>query len=137
MHKRFLILATGYFVVTMAVAYPWHIMLFHEKYQAMGAFTRGQPIMALGITAVVIQGIVFAYLYPLYYRTFGGGSPVKRGIQFGLKFGAIVWSVMVFATAAKFAIEPVVDFVAYGTVFQLLQFLAVGSAVGLLHGRSQ
>lgn len=136
MTKKFFFSIAGYFVATMAVAYPWHMLLFHEKYVAMGAFTRGEPIMAFGITAILLQAIVFTYFYPLYYRHKGGGHPVRRGIEFGLLMGLTVYSVMVFATAAKFSIEPVQDFLLYGTAFQLLQFLLVGSVIGLIHGRN-
>ena len=44
---------------------------------------------------------------------------------------------MVFATAAKFNIEPVIDFVALGTVFQLIQYVFVGIVIGLIYGRTQ
>jgi hypothetical protein len=133
--KRFWISVLAYFVITMAVAYPWHMLMFHDKYVAMGAFTRGDPIMPFGMLAVFLQGIVFAYFYPLYYRHRGGGSPAVRGIQFGLFLGLTVWTVMVPATAAKFAIAPVLDFVVLGTVFQLIQFTLIGIALGLIHGR--
>ena len=134
MNKKFLFAVVAYFVVTMATAYPWHILLFHEKYVVMGALTRGEPIMPFGMTAVVLQAVVFAWFYPLFYRHVGGGSPVIRGIQFGLFLGITVWSVMVFATAAKFAIEPVMDFVLLGTAFQFIQFTLVGAAIGLVYG---
>lgn len=136
MTKKFVLSVLGYFVATMAVAYPWHMVLFHEKYMAMGAFTRGEPIMAFGIVAILLQGIVFAYFYPLYYRHKGGGHPVRRGIEFGLFMGLTVYTVMVFATAAKFSIEPVGDFIMYGTAFQLIQYLAVGTVIGLIQGRN-
>jgi hypothetical protein len=136
MNKTFFLSVAAYFVITMAVAYPWHMLLFHEKYVAMGAFTRGEPIMAFGILAIILQGIVFAYFYPLFYRHVGGGVPVFRGIQFGLFLGLTIWTVMVFATAAKFAIEPVIDFVILGTVFQFIQFSLTGGAIGLIMGRT-
>lgn len=136
MNKKFFLSVAAYFVITMAVAYPWHMLLFHEKYIAMGAFTRGEPIMAFGILAIILQGIVFAYFYPLFYRHVGGGAPVFRGIQFGLFLGLTIWTVMVFATAAKFAIEPVIDFVILGTVFQFIQFSLTGGAIGLIMGRT-
>ena len=132
MNKKFLQAVMAYFVVTMAVAYPWHVMLFHEKYQAMGAMTRAQPIMPFGMAAVLVQAIVFAYFYPLYRQRHTGG-PVRTGIQFGLFLGITVWSVMVLATTAKFEIEPVLDFVVLGTVFQLIQFVLVGAAIGLVY----
>ena len=49
--------------------------------------------------------------------------------------GLMVWTVMVFATAAKFQIEPVWTFVLYGTIFSFLQFVVTGVALGLIYGR--
>ncbi len=135
MTKRFALATVGYVVASFALAAPWHLMLFHEKYVAMGAFSRGEPIMPFGVLAMVLQGIVFAYFYPLFYRHKGGGHPVFRGIQFSLFMGLTVWTVMVLATAAKFKIEPVVDFVLLGTAFQLLQFILVGAVIGLIYGK--
>lgn len=40
------------------------------------------------------------------------------------------------ATAAKFEIEPVKDFVLYGTVFQLLQFLLVDFVFGFIYRKA-
>lgn len=136
LNKKFIFSVVGFFVVTMAIAYPWHMLLFHEKYLAMGAFTRGEPIMPFGILAIILQGIVFAYFYPLFYKHKNGGHPILRGIQFSLFMGLTVWTVMVFATAAKFHIEPVIDFVLFGTVFQIIQFTLVGVAIGLIYGKS-
>lgn len=135
-NRKFMFAVVGYFVVTMVVAYPWHMLLFHDVYMAMGAFTRLEPIMPFGISAIILQGIVFAYFYPLFYKHKNGGNPVLRGTQFCLFMGLTVWSVMVLATVAKFNIEPVFDFVLFGTVFQLIQFTLVGILVGLIYGKS-
>lgn len=135
MSKKFALAVVGYVVASFALAAPWHLVLFHDKYVAMGAFSRGEPIMAFGVLAMVLQGIVFAYFYPLFYRHKGGGHPVFRGIQFSLFMGLTVWTVMVLATAAKFKIEPVIDFVLLGTAFQFLQFILVGVVIGLIYGK--
>jgi len=135
MNKRFFVAVTVYFVLTMATAYPWHILLFHDEYVSMGAMTRGEPIMPFGMAAVLLQGIVFAYFYPLFYKHKGGGHPIARGIEFSLFLGLTVWTVMVLATAAKFQIEPVARFVAFGTAFQALQFTVVGAGIGSVYGR--
>lgn len=136
LRKRFLLSTGAYVVLGMAVGVLWHLVLFHEKYEAMGAFSRGEPIMAFGLLAMVLQGAVFSYFYPLFYRHKGGGHPTVRGIQFTLLMGITVWTVMVFATAAKFEIEPVMDFVVMGTVFQAIQYVITGSAIGWIYGRS-
>jgi hypothetical protein len=134
MSRKFWLAILAYFVVTMATAYPWHMVLFHDKYVAMGAFTRPEPVMPFGITAILLQAVVFSWFYPLFLRHVGGGNPAMRGIQFGLFMGLTVWSVMVFATAAKFVIEPKLDFLLYGTVFQFIQFVLVGAAIGIIYG---
>lgn len=135
MNRRFWLSVVAYFVVTMAVAYPWHMLLFHEQYLAMGAFTREAPVMAFGMTAILLQAIVFSTLLPMFLEYKGGERPILRSVQFSLFLGLTVYSVMVFATAAKFQIEPKMDFILYGSVFQVLQFLLVGLALGLVHRR--
>jgi hypothetical protein len=136
MSKKFALATIGYVVVSFALAAPWHLVWFHDKYIAMGAFTRGDPIMPFGVLAMVLQGVVFAYFYPLFYRHKREGHPVVRGIQFSLFMGLTVWTVMVLATAAKFKIEPVIDFVAFGTAFQILQFILVGLTIGMIYGKN-
>ncbi len=131
--KRFALATLSYFVITLLWAYPWHIIWFHERYAELGAITRAEPIVPLGMVAIIIQGVVIAYLYPFYYR---GGNPVLAGIKFSLIIGLMVYTVMGFATAAKIHIEPVSSFLAYHTVFQLIQFIATGAALGAIYGKT-
>ena len=122
-----------YFVLTMAWAYPWHILWFHDQYVSWGAITRDHPIMPLGISAIIIQGLVIGYLFPYYYR---GGNSFKEGVKFALIIGLMVYTAMGFATAAKFKIEPVVDFLSYHTVFQTIQFVLAGLGLGVVYRES-
>lgn len=133
MKKAFFMSVYGCFIVTMIVAVVWHLIIFHDKYVEMGAFTRIDPIMPLGMIAVILQGFVFAYLYPAYLKFTGRESTALRGIVYSLIMGINVWTVMVFATAAKFKIEPVFDFILLGTLFQLLQYVLVGATIGTIH----
>ncbi|MCZ6837204.1 MAG: DUF1761 domain-containing protein [Planctomycetota bacterium] len=128
---RYVLAVISYFVITMAIAYPWHMIWFHDEYVQMKAFTRAEPIIPLGMLAILIQGVVMAYFYPLFYR---GGRPLIQGIKFGLLIGLMVYSVMGFATAAKMDINPIPTFLAYHTVFQALQFIATGAAIGIIFG---
>lgn len=129
--KRLGLFTVAYFLITMAWAYPWHIIWFHDLYESWGAITREHPIMPLGIAAVLIQGIVIGYFYPFYYR--GEGRPILQGIKFNLIIGLLIYTVMGFATAAKIQIEPVTDFLIYHTVFQTIQFVMTGAALGLIY----
>ena len=133
MNIKKLVLATiSYVLLSLAIAYPWHMVWFHDLYVEMGAFTRLEPIIPLGMLAMVIQGFVLAYLYPFYYR---GGQPAVEGIKFTLIAGLLIYTVMGFATAAKIDINPVSTFLIYHSLFQFIQFILTGSVLGLIYGR--
>jgi len=129
--KKFGLFVIAYFVITMGWAYPWHMIWFHDLYAGWGAFQRAEPIIPLGMAAILVQGAVIAYLYPYYSK--GAGNPVLRGIRFNLIVGLMTYSAMGFATAAKFNIDPVAPFLAYHTVFQAIQFTLTGAALGLIY----
>ncbi|MCL4677619.1 MAG: DUF1761 domain-containing protein [Alphaproteobacteria bacterium] len=129
---KFIAATLSYVVLSMALAFPWHMVLFLEVYMEMGAMTRAEPIIALGFFSMILQGMVIAYFYPFYYR---GGHPVFQGVKFSLIIGLLVYSVMGFATAAKMDINPVSTFLLYHTAFQFLQFTITGAALGLIYGR--
>ncbi|MBL4762377.1 MAG: DUF1761 domain-containing protein [Gammaproteobacteria bacterium] len=116
----------------MAVAYPWHMVWFHDLYAAMGAYTRHEPNIPLGMLSMLIQGIVIAYLYPFFYQA---GTPVIQGIKFSMIIGFIVYSVMGFAMAAKMNINPISTYLLYNLAFQFIQSLLTGTALGLIYGK--
>lgn len=128
-----MLLATiSYVVLTMAVAYPWHMIWFHELYEGMGAYTRPEPNILLGMLSMLMQGVVIAYLYPFYYQA---GNPVIQGIKFSIIVGAIVYSVMGFAMAAKIDINPISTYLLSNLAFQFIQFVLTGAVLGLIYGK--
>ncbi|MEJ2694236.1 MAG: hypothetical protein P8166_14645, partial [Candidatus Thiodiazotropha sp.] len=127
--KKIGLFVVVYFAITMSWAYPWHLIWFHDLYVSWGAMQRADPIISLGIVAILIQGAVIGYLYPFYYK---GGSPILQGIKFNLIIGLMTYTAMGFATAAKFDIEPVSHFLMFHTLFQAVQFTLTGAALGLI-----
>ncbi len=130
--KKIILATASYVVLTMAVAFPWHMIWFHDLYLEMGAYTRAEPSIPLGMTAMLVQGIIIAYLYPFYYRD---GNPLVQGIKFSLIVGAVIYSVMGFAMAAKIDINPISTFLLYSLIFQCIQFVLTGAALGLIYGK--
>lgn len=120
-----------YFVITMAWAYPWHMLFFHDLYTSWGAFQREEPIMQLGVAAILIQGVVISFLYEQI--THRSGNTYLKAIKFNLVIGLMTYTAMGFATAAKFQIEPVTDFLIYHTLFQFIQFTLTGAALGWVY----
>jgi len=122
----------SYVVLTMAVAYPWHMIWFHDLYVNLGAYTRAEPIIPLGMLSMLVQGIVIAYLYPFFYR---GGDPIVQGVIFSLIVGLVVYSVMGFAMAAKVDINPISTYLVYNAIFQFIQYLVTGIVLGIIYGK--
>jgi hypothetical protein len=131
-YKKIALATLSYVVLSMLIAFPWHMIWFHDLYEKMGAVTRAEPIVPLGMLSMLIQGAVIAYLYPFWYK---GGHPVFQGIKFSFIAGLLIYTVMGFATAAKMNIEPVSTFLIYHTAFQAIQFTLTGAALGLIYGR--
>jgi hypothetical protein len=130
--KKIIMATLSYVVLTMAIAYPWHLMWFHDLYIELGAYTRATPSIPLGILSMLVQGVVIAYLYPFYYRS---GNPTLNGVTFSLMMGFVVYSVMGFAMAAKVDINPISTYLTYNAVFQFIQYVVTGIALGLIYGR--
>ncbi|MCF6254979.1 MAG: DUF1761 domain-containing protein [Gammaproteobacteria bacterium] len=130
--KKIVLASISYVLITMAIAYPWHMVWFHDLYEGMGAYTRPEPSIPLGMLSMLVQGVVIAYLYPTFYK---GGNPIIQGIKFSIIIGAIVYSVMGFAMGAKIDINPVSTYLLYNLIFQFIQFVSTGAILGLIYGK--
>jgi hypothetical protein len=131
--KTFVLAVMGYVVVTFVIAAGWHLVLFKGLYDQLGIFTRKEPVIPLGIISMVMQGLVLAYLYPLFFR---GGRPVKEGLKFGLLMGILMASVAVFAEAGKQQVNSLMIWLAFESVYYLLQFSIVGMIIAGIYGRN-
>lgn len=132
--NKFVLTVAAYVVLSMCVAVPWHLIWFKDLYHQMGAIGRENPIIALGMLSMLMQGIVIAYLYPKLQEN---RSPIVEGVRINFILGALVYSVMGPATVAKYQIEPVATFLLYHTAFQSIQFAVTGAAIGLIQGRKK
>ncbi len=130
--KRFLLASAAYVVMVMVIATAWHIGLFKDVYA--DARIREQPLFHLGIASIVIRALVVAYVYPLCSLS---GSPVARGLKFGLLTGLLLGSYGVLAEAGKYDVGPVPTFLFYEGAFFAIQYSLVGIAVGLIYGQTQ
>lgn len=130
--KRFVLAFAAYIVIVMVIATVWHLVLFKDVYAA--ARMREQPLFHLGIASMVIQALIVAYLYPRLSLT---GTPVTRGLKFGLLTGLLLGSYGVLAEAGKYDVGPVSTFLFWEGVFFILQYSVVGITVGLIYGQTQ
>ena len=63
MSTRYFLASGAYIVVTFILGFVWHLVLFKATYQRLGIFSRiDDPIIPLGLTAMIFQGLILAYL---------------------------------------------------------------------------
>ena len=117
--KKTIIAALGYLLITFPLGYTWHLVLFKNAYEALGVYTRSQPIIPLGILSMLIQGPILAYLYP---RWRGGGPRLSSAFKFCLLMGLFFASGTVIALAAKSQIANLPLWFGLNFAFHFLQF---------------
>jgi hypothetical protein len=131
--SRFLAAWAAYVVITFAMGFVWHLVLFKPLYRRLAIFSRLEdPLIPLGLTAMLIQGAVLAYIYPLI---FDGLHPAIDGFHFGLLMGALMASIGVFAEAGKQRVTSLPTWLVLETTYYLLQFALAGIAIGIIYGR--
>jgi branched-subunit amino acid transport protein AzlD len=127
--KRHLVSTLGYIVATFAVQAASHFCLNRGHYAAV-SFMRPDPIFALGILSMVLQGGILSFLYASCVRE----SPTwKNGLGFGLLAGVFFVSYPALAEPAKYQVPAVGTWMAVEGVVGLIQFSIFGLLVGWIH----
>ncbi|MCB1037757.1 MAG: hypothetical protein KDD47_28245 [Acidobacteria bacterium] len=131
--KPFFLAWGAYLLVTFPLGFLWHLVLFHEQYRRLAVYTRlEQPIFALGILAMLLQGAVLAAIFP---RFFEGRRPLAEGLRFGLLMGVFFGSGTVIAEVAKQNVTSLPLWFLLSGSFVLLHFSVVGGVFGWIFGR--
>lgn len=132
MPRKFFPTAATYLILTFAIAASWHLALFKGVYDELGVFTRKEPIIPLGISAMLLQACVVGYLAPIVLR---GARPVMDGVKFGLLLGVFMGSSAVLAEAGKNEVGSLSTWIGIESIYYLLQFVIIGAAIGFVHRR--
>jgi hypothetical protein len=100
--KRHVLSTLAYMVGTFAVQATSHFAVNREHYAAV-TFLRREPIFALGIASMVLQGAILSYLFASCVRE----SPNwRKGLKFGLLAGVFFTSYPALAEPASITFLP-------------------------------
>jgi len=131
--KTYGLAVLAYFVVTLVVAAIWHFALFADLYTELAIYTREAPIVPLGMSSMLVQGLIMAYAYPKICRRM---NPMKEGLVFGLICGIFIASAAVLGEAGKQNVTSLSTFLILESVFYALLFSLSGLAIALVYGKS-
>jgi hypothetical protein len=93
---------------------------------------RNPPIIYLAMPQTIIAGIAFAILYPI---TNFKGTPVLRGLKFGLLIGLIMVPFVALDIPARFMIPSVGTWILVQGVLGILHYAIAGILIGLIYGQ--
>jgi hypothetical protein len=129
MSSRFWLAAAAYVLPTFPLGYFWHLSTFKAQYDALDLY-RDDVIIPMGLSSILIQGFVLAFLYPKLFST-GRAEWKRSALQFFLIFGVLAWSFLVLPVAAKYNMTSVSGFMLLETAFTVVQFAVVAPLIAL------
>lgn len=132
--KKFVRAWLAYVIVTFAMGFTWHLVLFRDLYRELAIYSRlDDPIIPLGVASMLIQGAILAYIYPhLSPRR----NPPVDGIKFGVLMGIFLASSAVLAEGAKQNVTSLSTWLLIESGYYVIQFGLSGLVIGLLYGKA-
>ena len=121
----------AYLVPTFAIAYAWHLVVFAPAYDALAIY-RPDPIIPFGFASMLIQGMMFSWVYPRLLSQ-RGAAILRPGLAYGFGLALLSWSFTTLAVAAKNVMTSIPTYMMLETGFTLLHFLIVGPLIALAH----
>jgi hypothetical protein len=128
-NKKFWIAAAAYVLPTFPLGYFWHLSTFKSNYEALQIY-RPDMIIPMGLSSMVIQGLIFAWVYPRLFST-ANNDWLASAAKFFTVFGLLAWSFLVLPTAAKVHMTSVADFMTLESGFTVLQYLVAAPLIAL------
>jgi hypothetical protein len=129
MNKSFWLAFAAYLIPTFPLGYFWHLTTFREQYERLAMY-REPVIIPLGLASMLVQGLIFAWVYPRVFST-ARSNWLRSATAFALVFGLLAWSFTTLPVAAKYRMTSVSSFMTLETCFTILQFAVVSPLIAL------
>lgn len=129
MGRPFWLAVAAYLVPTFPLGYFWHLTAFRAQYDRLAMY-REPVLIPLGLSSMLIQAVLFAWLYPRVFST-GRDAWLQSAGGFALVVGVLAWSFTTLPVAAKYRMTSVSQFLLLETAFTAVQFLVVAPLIAL------
>ena len=121
----------AYVITTFATQGTSHFVINRDHYAAI-AIMRAEPVVALGLGSMIIQGTIFALLFPAFDQ---GGSTLRNALRLSWTIGAFLASYIVLAEAGKYAIPSIPSWIGVEATVAAVQYTLFGILLGWVHRR--
>ena len=127
--KRHILAVIGYIVASFATQATSHFLLFREHYAAV-PYMKSEPVFALGITSMIIQGIVISVVFA---NSRFSGKTLFDALKLTWLFGVFLVSYIGLAEAAKYAVPSIPSWIGVEFLAGAIQFTLAGVFLWLAH----
>ena len=127
--RKHVLAVLAYVVATFATQAVSHFGVNAARYAAL-PYLRAQPIFALGVLAMLIQGSVMSYLYAQRPQA---GRSIGQAVLFAWLVGSILVSYEALAEPAKYSVPSVASWIAVELAAGIVQFTLYGALLGWVH----
>jgi hypothetical protein len=127
---RFTLMVLAYLVPTFALGFVWHLLLFNDYYETLAIY-RSDIIIPLGFASMLIQALIFAWIYENAFAR-RSGPFWSRVLAYGALGAALSWSFTTLAVAAKNIMASVPDYILIETAFTVVQWIMVAPLTALV-----
>lgn len=119
----FVLRVLAYVVPTFALGFIWHLVLFESYYESLAIYRR-DIIIPFGFLSMLIQAVIFAWLYEKAFAQ-QRGTTWSRAFAYGVTGAILSWSFTTLAVAAKNVMSSVPSYLIIETGFTIVQWTLV------------
>ena len=130
-YKKITLGTLAYFISSFVIQGLLGFAFAGEYFESI-SIMRIPPIIYLAMPQTIVTGIAFAILYPI---TNFKGTPVLRGLKFGLLIGLIMVPFVALDLPARFIIPSVGTWILVQGILGILHYAIAGILIGLIYGR--
>ncbi len=123
---RYVLPVVAFVVATFATQAVSHFVINADHYASV-PYLRDEPIMPLGVLAMLVQGGILSYLFARL-----GWRSIADALRFAWLAGAFLLSYMALAEAAKYDVPAVGSWIGVEASAGFVQFTLYGLALGLV-----
>lgn len=127
--KNIVLGTLGFILISFVVQATSHFAINAAHYASID-FMREEPIMALGIFTMVLQGIVLSYLFGFFPK---GPNVFTQGVKYGLLMGVFLGSYIALVEPSKYMAPSVIAWITTEGFASLIQFSLFGLILGFIY----
>lgn len=120
---RKIVLGTVAYVVISFVLQALNHFVVNKAHYSSIPFMRAEPIMALGIFTMILQGVILSYVFLTLHKA---GATKSEGLSYGLLMGLFLGSYIALVEPSKYVAPSVSSWIAVEGMASLLQFGVFG-----------